>query len=53
MGFLYFSKYFMFIAFDFLYFELMLRFEIYDVQILIGFWQFLDPLNHNWINLGN
>ena len=37
MGFLFFSNYFMFIAFDFLVFELLLRFEKCDVWIWVGF----------------
>ena len=37
MEFLFFSKYFIFIAFDFLVFELLLRFEKCDVQIWVGF----------------
>ena len=37
MGFLFFSKHFMFIAFDFLVFELLLRFEKCDVVIWVGF----------------
>ena len=37
MGFLFFSKYFMFIAFDSLVFELLLRFEKHDVRIWVRF----------------
>ena len=37
MGFLFFSKHFIFITFDFLIFELLLRFEKCDVWIWVGF----------------
>ena len=44
MGFLSFSKYFMFIACNFLIFEVLLRFEKCDVRIWVGF-IFLSLLN--------